>query len=218
MNTLIEDEVTCATCGQKSRQVRIGQTEACGWPDLDGRPAPPWRSTMEHWLQECPTCGYIAGDITWPAQKTVHKPEPGRRLSDMLTDSPLAARFVQYAGCLSYEGNSSGACDYFLYAAWVYDDLKKATRARTMRRFALDFIHDPAGSIIRNERRRYLLLKADLLRRMGRFSVVLALNEKDDALTESDRRQLLWEKELALLEDEAAHSLVERPGLFTDDN
>jgi hypothetical protein len=221
--TWVEAEVICAVCGRKSRQTSLGLvsiyilTEQDGWADLDGRPASPLRDTMPYWIQECPGCRHIARDITLPAERTQNFLKPCRRLSDELTDAPLAARFVRYASFLSYEGNFSGACDHFLYASWVYDDLKKATRARTMRRFALDFAHDLAGSARKSERCYYLLLKADLLRRMGRFAAVLAMNEKDDVLGERGRVQMFLEKKLALKGDEAPHSLEEFPGLLADD-
>jgi|GEM_PF-654121 len=215
MSTLAAYEVTCAVCGEKSRQIGLGSPSTCDGTDLDGRPVPHLRHTMQYWLQECPNCGYIERDVSLPAKKTADKLKQCYQPFDELTDTPLAARFAKYARYLSYEGNSSGACDHFLYAAWVYDDMKKATRARTMRRFALDFVHDLADSILRSERCRYMLVKADLLRRMGRFAAVLEMNEKDDALDERDCWQLIFEKELALLGDEAAHSLEEHPKLLS---
>jgi len=216
MSTRVENKVTCAVCGEKNQQTGLSSSSTDGGPDLDGRSAPPLRHTMQYWLQECPNCGYIERDVSLPIKKTVDRPKQCYRPFDELTDVPLAARFAKYACYLSYEGNSPGACDHFLYAAWVYDDMKKATRARTMRRFALDFVYDLAGSVLKSQRCRYMLLKADLLRRMGRFAAVLEMNEKDDALAERDRRQLLFEKELALLGDEAAHSLEERPELSSE--
>ncbi|AHF11428.1 MULTISPECIES: hypothetical protein [Dehalobacter] len=215
MSTLAEYEVTCAVCGEKSRQTGLGSSSTDGGTDLDGRPAPSLRYTMQYWLQECPNCGYIERNITLPANKTAAKLKQCYQPFDELTDAPLAARFAKYACYLSHEGNSPDACDHFLYAAWVYDDMKKATRARTMRRFALDFAHDLASSVLKSQRCRYVLLKADLLRRMGRFAAVLEMNEKDDALDERDRWQLIFEKELALLADEAAHSIEEHPKLLS---
>lgn len=216
MSILMEREVTCAVCKEKSRQTVTGSLSAVGVPDLDGRPAPLLRNTMMYWLEECPNCGYIETDISLPAKKTLDKLKKSYKPFDELTDSPLAARFAKYACYLSNMVNLSGACKNFLYAAWVYDDMKKYDRARMMRRFALDFANDLADSMIRDERCYYILLKADLLRRMGRFESVLEMDENDSALDERDRWQMLFEKELAAMEDNEAHCLKERPELLSD--
>ena len=54
----------CAVCGAGSRQPAFRPNPPEQAPDLDLRPGEPVRSTMARWLQQCPTCGYAAPDIT----------------------------------------------------------------------------------------------------------------------------------------------------------
>ncbi len=63
MTTLEDTEVTCAICAKKSKHTTVGSTNAFGAPDLDLRPPEMERSTMEFWLQECPSCGYVSYEI-----------------------------------------------------------------------------------------------------------------------------------------------------------
>ena len=57
MTTQSAEECTCAVCGRVSMQGVIMSTNAFGSPDLDLRPPPMERFTIDHWVQECPHCG-----------------------------------------------------------------------------------------------------------------------------------------------------------------
>jgi len=50
-------------CAEKSFHMGIGSTNSFGAPDLDTRPPEMQRSTIYHWTQRCPSCGYCAADI-----------------------------------------------------------------------------------------------------------------------------------------------------------
>src|SRR5262245_66304931 len=56
-------QVTCSVCGTSSRQDILTSTNIVGSPDLDLRPPEMKRSTMDAWLQECPNCGFVSGNL-----------------------------------------------------------------------------------------------------------------------------------------------------------
>lgn len=209
MHSLGKKEVICAVCGEKSWQAHTympGNEEAA---DLDGKPSFLIQNAMEYLLNECPKCGYIEKDISKRASMDIEEIKKFYKPFDELYDSALAARFAKYACYLSSKGDIAGACDNFLYSAWVYDDLKKRDRAQMMRRCALDIANYLTDSVFLNERKRYILLRADLLRRVGEHELVLEINQNNYTLEEYEINQLLFEKELARKEDIGAHTIEE---------
>ncbi len=63
MTTIVTETVKCGCCGKKSKQRGLGSTNQFGSADLDLRPPPMARDTMEYWLQTCPGCGLVAEDL-----------------------------------------------------------------------------------------------------------------------------------------------------------
>ena len=58
-------ERKCSVCGATNEfRVLLSTNTFGGGPDLDLRPAEMKRSTMPVWVQECPECGFISGDVT----------------------------------------------------------------------------------------------------------------------------------------------------------
>ena len=62
MTTIFEEENHCSVCGSKSVQAVIRSTNTMGPPDLDTRPAEMERSTINYWIQTCPSCGFCYPD------------------------------------------------------------------------------------------------------------------------------------------------------------
>ena len=63
--TIIRDiETECSVCGETTEQPVLMSTNSWGYPDLDLRPPEMQRATMHVWIQECPHCGYVAGDLS----------------------------------------------------------------------------------------------------------------------------------------------------------
>lgn len=128
-------EVTCAVCSTDSRQVvfRPGAPEQA--PDLDLRPGEPLRSTMGHWLQQCPRCGYAAPDIreARPSAARVVAAAPFRSLVNEATHPPLSRRFLAWAHVLEETGAMHEAAEAMLQAAWTADDLNRQDLARIWR-------------------------------------------------------------------------------------
>ena len=60
MTIITKIEIKCSVCGKTSQRAVMTSTNSWGRPDLDLRPAPMHRDTMNVWLMECPHCGYVA--------------------------------------------------------------------------------------------------------------------------------------------------------------
>ena len=125
MTTMFKQKVRCSVCGEESEHLAIGSTNAFGSPDLDLRPPEMQRSTMPHWVQECPKCGYVACVIS--------------------DKCPVSAEFLkseEYLSCgrISFESRLA----------------KKTLILETKR-----------------DRENLMLISADVLRRAGKFQVLI---------------------------------------------
>jgi len=198
--TLTNKEVACGACGHKSHQYFLDKQY--NFDLFDYNDSLNINENIKFLLQQCPNCGYIETDISKPVNdkvldfKKIYKP------FDELYDSDLAARFAKYACYLSKIGGYKGACDSFLYSAYIYDGLKKKDRTHMMLRFALDFANELAFSVNKCDRKKYMVLRADILRRVGEFEKVFEIDINDIALDKQDRSILLYEKELAKNKDQ----------------
>ena len=68
MTTIFPQEQTCAACGRTSTHHVLGSTNTMGPSDLDMRPAPMARWTLDQQVQCCPHCGCCAWDISEPTE------------------------------------------------------------------------------------------------------------------------------------------------------
>lgn len=164
----------CAVCGAESRQAVLASTSTFGAPDLDLRPAPMQRSTMDTWVQECPNCGYVSARLVAPAQVDREFLESWEFImcSGIPFKSDLAVRFYRYY-LLNCQGNNvRQAFQAALYTAWVCDDCGDAEQAVRCRKLALAQLETLlAGE--EKDRESLLVQKADLLRRAGLFEQLL---------------------------------------------
>jgi hypothetical protein len=80
---------------------------------------------MPRWLQQCPSCGYAAPNITraHPATAQAVAAAPFRALMAEQSYPPLARRFLAWAHVLEETGALHAAAEATLQAAWVADDL-----------------------------------------------------------------------------------------------
>ena len=85
MTIITKIEMKCSVCGKTSQRAVMTSTNSWGRPDLDLRPAPMYRDTINVWLMECPHCGYVAA-----------------RLDNELKTSPDFLKSEEYLTC---EGN-----------------------------------------------------------------------------------------------------------------
>ncbi|MCX8133408.1 MAG: hypothetical protein N3D18_05500 [Roseococcus sp.] len=127
--------VVCAVCGTESRQILFRPSAPEQAPDLDLRPGQPLRATMGRWLQQCPSCGYAAPDISeaHPAAAQAVAAANFRALLNDASHPPLARRFLAWALVLEETGALHAAAEATLQAAWTADDLGRPDLARSLR-------------------------------------------------------------------------------------
>ena len=133
-------EVTCARCGTASRMPFVASTNQLGAPDLDVRPPPMLRDTIDCWLQDCPACGYAATDIARGEDgiDAVLASDAYRALAGVAGDGAprLISAFRRRAMIDDARGDPDGAANRLLQAAWVADDSGAAAAAIACRREA----------------------------------------------------------------------------------
>lgn len=158
--------VRCDVCGSESQQRNLRSVSQMGPPDLDLRPAEMARSTMAHWLQQCPGCGYVAPrlDAADESAADIVHAGPYRALLAETGYPSLARRFLCRAMLLEETGDLHGAAEATLHAAWVADDARKPDLARSWRLDAVAlFRQGPRPDL---EQRVRII---DILRRAGDF-------------------------------------------------
>lgn len=200
-------EVVCAVCQAESRQVsfRAGAPEQA--PDLDLRPGEPLRSTMAHWLQQCPRCGYAAPDIAAarPSAARVVAAAPFRSLVNEASHPPLSRRFLAWAHVLEETGAMHEAAEAMLQAAWTADDLNRQDLARSWRLEAVALWRSGPGLDAEQQVR-----VVDALRRAevwdGAMDAIDAMIEDDPP--EAVRQVLALETRLVAAEDARRHTVA----------
>ena len=214
MTTLFPKTVTCSHCGEASEQTTIGSTNRVGTPDLDLRPPPMERNTIDHWLQDCPRCGYVASDISAVEEGLdgVLAGEDYRELA--MVAGPGRARVVSAFRRRSLidmaRGNHAAAGSAFLCAAWVADDGRDTATALACRRAAAAHLQIWLDSAERSIERRLQLV--DVLRRAGDFpaatrqaAIVTAAIDETSPLTPI----IAYQKRLIAAQDVTCHTIEE---------
>jgi len=208
MSTIKETTVFCAACGRQSEQGMLTSFSTFSGPDLDFRPAEMLRSTMNYWIMACPHCGYVAEDISkWPrvARNTLERLYA--RADKALPK--LAYLFQKRALRCEHLKDIREAIRAYLCAAWVCDDAEDEARAGKMRAKCLELTQQRTKHCRRRDWNRYMLLKADMLRRMGEAEALQDINENDNRMDDKAQRVLVCQKELAAKGDCAAHGFDE---------
>lgn len=140
MTSYADEDQTCAQCGHVTGCQVLMSTNTMGGPDLDLRPAEMQRSTMIAWLQECPRCRFVNGNLSDSidgARAIIDSDEYQATLTD--TDVPeLALRFVRDS--LLHSDDRATAGDSLLRAAWVCDDHGTSEQAASFRNRAANLL------------------------------------------------------------------------------
>lgn len=169
MTTMFTSSYTCSVCGQSTEQRVIGSTNMFGYSDLDLRPPQMRRSTMPLWLQTCPSCGYVAPELSDETKATREWLASDEYLSlDGLPEDDLphlAITFYRRHKILLLDGDPVGAARNLLRAAWACDDEQLTDLARELRRRCAKLIDDNPSSYWDGGDAR--ILHADILRRAG---------------------------------------------------
>lgn len=206
MTIINKFEKRCSVCGKTSMQPVLSSTNSWGYPDLDLRPAPMKRDTMNTWLMECPHCGYVA-----------------IRLENELKISPNLLKSDEYMTCGGHDFKSDLSKRFYrhyliskakkdyrsmffslLHCAWTCDDADDRLEVE-IRKKAADSIDlfEADG----DEKDNLKIMKADLLRRSLQFDRVADefndFRSDDDLLNSIIRFQI----ERALMKDSACYTV-----------
>lgn len=192
MSTFFEETKSCVICNKSSEQMQIGSTNSFGPCDLDLRPPEMQRSTMRHWIEVCPHCGYVASNISAELDESKAKKKGFGKLFAqknnnnlnflewLLSDefkgcngiefkSELAKNFYQYHLILLKHNKNEDAFFALRNAAWSCDDSEDKDNAILCRVKALELLKDIIDA---NENME--LVRADMLRRSGQFETVIS--------------------------------------------
>ncbi len=198
MTTYAFKKIQCSVCGAVSEFQVLASTNSFGYPDLDLRPAPMKRWTMDAWIQECPECGYVSGTVSNHTEISPEflKSEAYRSCDGLNFKSNLAVLFYRQYMIRMKSSFGGGAFDAVLHAAWCCDDADDPENARRCRELALPLLEknieaqkeqiddiiafqaqnpEPDSWIadLREKLNDLLLMKADLLRRAGHFDQLI---------------------------------------------
>lgn len=179
MTTLQEETKKCAICGNKSVHMEIISTKALGASDLDARPPEPERSTIQNWIQRCPTCGYCAPDIAKGDKEManiIQSPEYKNQLRN--SDYPdLANAFLCWTLIQEEESQYKIAGWTAVKAAWACDDAEYVDAARESRKRAVSLLEmaRQKGQWFADNAGTEEAVIVDLLRRSGQFEFAMQL-------------------------------------------
>lgn len=210
------DEWTCAVCGAPSEQMRLEAGQPEEPPDFDSRPGEPVRSTIRHWMHECPHCGYAAPDLRISVIEAggVMKSD---RYKTLRSDEaiPLGTRrFLCHALILEEIGSFADAGWTCLHGAWLSDDEESDEAARRCRRDAVRLWRHGKehGQSFGEEYAQEFALVVDVQRRAGDFDAAreacleaLQIDDLDPVIEDMLRLQLT----LIQRRDTSCHSLRE---------
>jgi hypothetical protein len=195
-------------------------TNAFGSPDLDLRPPEMQRSTMNCWVQSCPSCGYCAGDLSKKCPPGVGVVIASPAYQAQRADkrfSELARHFLCQSMLESAQGDPLNAGHSALHAAWACDDARAAESAREARSRAADLLRSgiEAGDLKPDVRDGTEALLVDVLRRCGRFEEAKEVAMVVRARTGEKNIRAVMDHQLGLIEkgDTKCRTLAEVKGL-----
>ena len=128
------------------------------------------RSTMSHWIHECPSCGYVSGSID--KETTIN--DEFLKAREYLTcdgvdfESELAVKFYKYYKISLHDSKPRDAFFAILHAAWACDDNQDDVNAALCRRLSLPLLSELIDSDT-DEKETLSLIQADVMRRAGLF-------------------------------------------------
>ncbi len=174
--------VICGSCGHAFTHEALGSVSTFGSPDLDTRPPEMHRSTMDMWVQRCPSCGYCSPDASKFDDRfrgVLNSSEYRSQLAD--TRHPeLACTFVCTGMLADASARQDDAGWAYLRAAWVLDDAGKDDLAREWRSKAADryLAALAAGKSFARQPGLSEAILTDCLRRSGRGAEALQVIER----------------------------------------
>ena len=140
-----------------------------GSPDLDLRPAPMERETMESWFQECGSCHYVSVDLGQESDnaKQIVESEDYQSLIANSTLPQIARRFAFCALLNAHDREIAGTA--LLRAAWVCDDVENPDLAKSFRNQSADTLKKLQPFENSEEQATVATMLIDVFRRAERF-------------------------------------------------
>ena len=209
--TLFDDEnMKCSVCGKTSQHPVLVSSSQFGYQDMDTRPSELYRYTMNTWLMECPYCGYVAGNIEdeLAIDRDFLESDRYKRCDGIEFKSGLSKIFYKRYLIECEQSDDRGVYHALLYCAWTCDDGHDEENSELTRRLAVE----AANKIIESaddDVDSYIVMKADLLRRIGDFDRVI---EEYENLTLDDdllNRIVRFQVEKAYWKDSKCYTLEE---------
>ncbi|MFC2039879.1 DUF2225 domain-containing protein [Chloroflexota bacterium] len=215
MTTVKEEDIKCSVCEKISTHRIIRSTSAWGSMDLDTRPPNPKRSSLDMWVQICPSCGYCAPGLSTKGEhiaEIVHSTSYQQQLKNP-EFSKLANGFLCFSLIQENAGDYVGAGWSSVHAAWACDDDDFLDGAQECRKKAANLFKRASEN--KQEFSKQLggeeLLKVDLLRRSGQFEA--ALQTCRDGLLKQPAKLILklyeYQQTLINISDMSCHSVNE---------
>jgi len=174
MTMIDEEEIKCSLCGKISKQPVLLSSNQFGYQDLDLRPSEMYRSTINTWVLECPHCGYVATNLE--DELTIDtdflESEEYKTCNGIEFQSKLSEIFYKYYLIQTKKSDDVDSFFAILQCVWTCDDANDEENAKLTRQIAINI----ADKIIEsgNERdNKFIVLKADLLRRSGEFDQLI---------------------------------------------
>jgi ribosomal protein L37E len=212
----------CAVCGWGSLQGVIMSTSGFGSPDLDFRPPPLARFTINLRVQDCPHCGYCASDIEEKIPGAARMVRSVKYLAVLDRRGKRDRRLIRHFLCASmlYEnaGDLAAAARMSLNAAWAADDAKEGKRAaQRARRQVLRLVDElhARGNRLEEDPVWEALLLIDIARRAREFDRAKGLiAEVGAGETEPVRNLVAFQHERVVARDTGGYTIeeaMERP-------
>ncbi|KAL9653072.1 hypothetical protein ABK040_006291 [Willaertia magna] len=229
MTNISSQTVTCVMCKKTSSQKVLLSTNSMGASDLDLRPPPMKRNTMETWLQRCPHCGFVSYELSeLPEVDQQQQDNLTTLINNVLTSTSyqdqlnnnqyptLANTFlcnsILQKDILNNFVTAGWSC---LRAAWVCDDAHQVDNAIECRKKATEHFTTVRknGSQISAQTGTDELLLCDLKRRCNLFEEALEECAKAE-LKKNQMDEFVWkiiefEKTLIEKKDAACHNIRE---------
>lgn len=173
-----KEAIICGLCGHSFEIEVLCCTHTEGSPDLDYRPAPMERNTMNEWINKCPACGYVCTRSRIEENAEIHRDfittEAYLTCEGANLKKELACDFYRHALILIREGKTAEAYDAFLHAAWASDDECDEEGAIICRNKAVSVYRDEMFEV----KGTLWLRHVDLLRRTHRFDEAIAFAKR----------------------------------------
>ena len=164
MTTINNFDRTCSVCGKTTSQPVLGSTCSLDYSDLDTRPAPLQRETMNLWVFECPHCGYVSHNIEKELELSPDflKTDEYLICDNMEFKSELSKKFYRQYLIGNEKKDYETAFFALLHCTWACDDAEDELAVK-IRKMALEIL--PKIDMNKD----LMLIKADLLRRACQF-------------------------------------------------